>query len=128
VAVTEGDEVFAASEDALEDECEDDDFEDCDDGLAPTNGGGNQSQTTVFGAGLTKILYWMAVIFGVAVVAGFVVNLLWRKFGLRWADSPPDPVSISPTLGSATAGPLGPIVGRRTFLRPQPLWPTAIER
>ena len=106
VAVTGGDEVFADSEDALEDECEDDDFEDCDDGLAPTNGGGNQSQTTVFGAGLTKILYWMAVIFGVAVVAGFVVNLLWRKFMLP-AEDPHVAFRRLATLGRlASVGPI----------------------
>ena len=39
-----------------------------------------KSQTTVFGAGLTKILYWMAGVFGGAVVAGFIGNLLWRKY------------------------------------------------
>ena len=79
-AVAVGEDTSIDAEDIVEDECEDDDFEDCDDGLFPTDGGSSQSQTTVFGAGLTKILYWLAGIFGVAVVGGFVGNLLWRKY------------------------------------------------
>jgi len=79
-AVVGSEDTSIDAEGPLEDECEDDDFEDCDDGLFPTDGGGRGSQTTVFGAGLTKILYWLAGIFGVAVVGGFVGNLLWRKY------------------------------------------------
>ena len=79
-AVVGSEDTSIDAEGPLEDECEDDDFEDCDDGLFPTDGGSSQSQTTVFGAGLTKILYWLAGIFGVAVVGGFVGNLLWRKY------------------------------------------------
>ena len=75
-----------ALEDPLEDECEDDDFEDCDDGLAPTDGSASGSQTTVFGAGLTKVLYWIAGIFAAAVVGGLVINLLWRKYMIPAGD------------------------------------------
>ena len=90
----------------LEDECDDADFEDCDDGLAPTDGNVSQSQTTVFGAGLTKILYWIASILGVAVVAGFVVNLLWRRYMFP-AEDPHVAFRRLATLGRlASVGPI----------------------
>jgi len=74
------------SEDQLEDECEDDDFEDCDAGLVQPQGQSGASDTTVFGARLTTIISWVAGIFGAAIVAGFIVSLLWRRYMLPAQD------------------------------------------
>ena len=68
------------SEDILEDECEDDDFEDCDAGLVQPQGSSGDSETMVFGAELTTIIYWLAGIFGAVIVASLVVKMLWRRF------------------------------------------------
>ena len=69
-----------AQEDALEDECEEEDFEECDEAFVEPQGGVSGSGTTVFGAELTTVIFWLAGIFGAAVVSGFVVNLLWRRY------------------------------------------------
>ncbi|MEE3006369.1 MAG: transglutaminase domain-containing protein [Chloroflexota bacterium] len=77
---TGGESSEAPSETILEDECEDDDFEDCDAGLIQPQGGDGTPDATVFGANLTTIIYWLAGIFGAAIVAISLVKLLWGRY------------------------------------------------